>query len=71
MVPMLLKYSSKIVNEKVTGNNSTGVMKVRLWGNNIKEVPEKRKYILECVIVREWPADVLNLATTPRTKVTP
>ena len=72
MVPMLLKYSSKVVNKKeVTGNDSAGVMKVTLWGNNIKEVPENGKYILECVIVREWPAGVLNLATTPRTKVTP
>ena len=32
VVPTLLKYSSRIVNKKeVTGNDSTGVIKVTLW----------------------------------------
>ena len=32
VVPTLLKFSSRIVNKKeVTGNDSTGVIKVTLW----------------------------------------
>ena len=47
--------SSKIVNKKeVTGNDSsTDVIKVTLWANNIKEVPENGKYFYEHVTVRE------------------
>ena len=72
MVPTLLKYSSKIVNKKkVTGSDSTGVIKVKLWANNIKEVLENEKYFLERVAVRVCPSGVLNLAITPLTKVTP
>ena len=61
----LLKYSSKKINEKeVTRNDSTGAIKVKLWVNTIKEVPENDKYFLGRVTVRKWPAGVLNLMTT-------
>ena len=72
VVSTTLKNSLENINKKeVAINDNTGVIKLTLWGTLIDMVPVSGVYEIINAKIREWPAGVLTITTTPSTTITP
>ena len=71
LVPTKLRRSPVVMNKKeVQANDSSGVIKIALWGKHIDAVLENGVYKIEGATVNEWNG-VISLNTNQYTKVTP
>ena len=67
---IFIKSRNEMVSKKdVSANDETGIIRLTLWGEKIKEVEENRSYNIENIVVKEWPQGVFYLTTGRNTSI--